>query len=71
MVLQRSFFFLGRHIRLAGADAKNFVGASNDYVGFVCGGNYLTGSDGNTYEGKPNSKANCKVVNNTVDGVKH
>lgn len=56
---------------LAGVDAKNFVGASNDYVGFVCGGNYLTGSDGNTYEGKPNSKANCKIVNNTVDGVKH
>lgn len=56
---------------LAGADAENFIGASNDYVGFVCGGNYLTGSDGNTYEGKPNSKANCKVVNNTVDGVKH
>ena len=56
---------------LAGAAAENFIGASNDYVGFVCGGNYLIGSDGNTYEGKPNSKANCKVVNNTVDGVKH
>ena len=60
---------------LEGTKASSFIGGKTDYAGFVCGGNYLSSMDGNTYDGKPSTtdypNATCRISNNTVDGTKH
>lgn len=59
---------------LDGTKASSFIGSKTAYAGFVCGGNYLSSTDGNTYDGKPSSDytdATCRISNNIVDGIKH